>query len=114
MRHAGSGSVGLKHSGLEAVVTARLVTASRDACCFAQLIRHAAGGCGHLSLNDRRDVMVPQTTRWAITRRCHGSRRAVERGRRALLDFYVTTPQLPQSCCTVTGISSCEQVSDFR
>jgi len=29
-------------------------------------------------------------------------------------NFYVTTPQLPQSRCTVADVSSCERVGDFR
>jgi alkanesulfonate monooxygenase SsuD/methylene tetrahydromethanopterin reductase-like flavin-dependent oxidoreductase (luciferase family) len=31
-----------------------------------------------------------------------------------LLDFYVTTAQLPQSRRTLAGIGSCERGSDFR
>jgi hypothetical protein len=29
-------------------------------------------------------------------------------------NFYVTTPLLPQSRCTVAGVSSCERVTEFR
>jgi hypothetical protein len=29
-------------------------------------------------------------------------------------NFYVTTPQLPQSRCTVAGVGSYERVGDFR
>jgi hypothetical protein len=93
--------------------------------------RHARGS-GHPERRIRR--LQPWTPAFAgATRKGRGSNRSgyhhpkctfspAHRTRRVGLpercwqssNFYVTTPQLPQSRCTVAGVSSCERVRDFR